>query len=123
MFIEWKIIIAVEGVTLKNQYRILFLSHASFATGFVVGSHHLSNELQKQGHEVFHVSSPVTPLHIFRGSIPRKKLKASFISFNKNGWGVIDYIPLVPFPYGRADFLDKINNLFILLYFKIKKNP
>ena len=35
---------------------------------FVVGSHHLATAFAARGHEVLHVSAPVTPAHLLRAT-------------------------------------------------------
>jgi glycosyltransferase involved in cell wall biosynthesis len=44
--------------------RILFLSHTALGGPFVVGSHHLSKAMAGMGHEVVHLSPPITPAHL-----------------------------------------------------------
>lgn len=46
--------------------KILFLSHTPAGGDFVVGSHHLAKAYSDAGHEVVHLSPPVTPAHLFR---------------------------------------------------------
>ncbi|MFT6836252.1 MAG: teichuronic acid biosynthesis glycosyltransferase TuaH [Francisellaceae bacterium] len=100
--------------------RILLLSHASLATGFVVGSHQLARQFCIQGHEVYHVSSPVSLLNLFKSSTGLQKLKVAL--FQKNvideHWLVKDHIPFLPFPLGYSDILDRINAIFIKHYIK-----
>lgn len=106
---------------LKKQ-KVLFLSHASLSTGFVVGSHQLGKCFSSKN-VVYHVSSPVTPFHIFRGKTGRSKLKNSLSPKQNENFGFTDFIPLVPFPYGISGVLDYLNNVFVFLYFKIFKIP
>ncbi len=106
---------------LKKQ-KLLFLSHASLSTGFVVGSHQLAKCFSSKN-DVYHVSSPVTPFHVFKGKTGRSKLKNSLSPKQKENFGFTDFIPLVPFPYGISGVLDYLNNVFVFLYFKIFKIP
>lgn len=46
--------------------RVVFVSHTAAGGVFRVGSHHLSRELARQGHEVTHVSTPVSFAHAAR---------------------------------------------------------
>ncbi len=46
--------------------RIAFLSHTAAGGVFKVGSHHLSREFAAAGHEVAHVSTPVSLAHLQR---------------------------------------------------------
>ena len=106
---------------LKKQ-KVLFLSHASLSTGFVVGSHQLGKCFSLEN-DVYHVSSPVTPFHIFKGKTGRSKLKNSLAPKHKENFGFTDFIPLVPFPYGISGLLDYLNNVFVVIYFKVFKIP
>ncbi|GGO06400.1 glycosyltransferase [Saccharibacillus kuerlensis] len=45
---------------------IMFASHTYMGSPFVVGSHHLSRELEKLGHSVIHVSTPLSPFHLLK---------------------------------------------------------
>jgi teichuronic acid biosynthesis glycosyltransferase TuaH len=100
--------------------KILLLSHASLATGFVVGSHQLARQFCIQGHEVYHVSSPVSLLNLFKSSTGLRKLKVALFQKNviDNHWLVKDHIPFLPFPLGYSGILDKINAIFIKHYIK-----
>jgi hypothetical protein len=46
--------------------RLLFLSHSAETGVFRVGSHHLARELGAAGHDVAHVSTPITLGHLAR---------------------------------------------------------
>ncbi|WP_172256919.1 glycosyltransferase [Saccharibacillus deserti] len=45
---------------------IMFASHTYMGSPFVVGSHHLSREMEKLGHTVIHVSTPLSPFHLLK---------------------------------------------------------
>ncbi|MCQ4085235.1 glycosyltransferase [Saccharibacillus sp. JS10] len=45
---------------------IMFASHTYMGSPFVVGSHHLSREMQKLGHNVIHVSTPLSVFHLLK---------------------------------------------------------
>lgn len=99
--------------------KILFLSHASLTTGFVVGSHQLARQFILQGHDVLHVSSPVSLLNLIKGEDGRAKIKTACSPPNKSEhWGFVDHIPFLPFPYGYQDWLDKINNQWVYRFLK-----
>ena len=95
--------------------KIVFLSHASLGTGFVVGSHQLAKALISSDHTVFHISSPVSLLHVFLG----KKRRDKFFYALKNRtvvhstFGFIDFIPVCLTPMGYANWLDTVNNWLI----------
>jgi teichuronic acid biosynthesis glycosyltransferase TuaH len=81
-----------------------FLSHTAMGGDFVVGSHHLAASLAARGHEVLHVSAPVTPAHLLR-------LRDAFVRRRLARWwrggselrGVRDIVPfsLLPWPLAR----------------------
>ncbi len=105
-----------------KKQNILFLSHASLSTGFVVGSHQLGKCLSPNNF-VFHVSSPVTPFHLLKGKAGISKLYNSFFPKKIDSFGFTDFIPLVPFPYGILRILDYLNDIFVFLYFRVFKIP
>lgn len=72
--------------------RVIFLSHTYIGSPFVVGSHHLSRELRNMGHEVVHVSHPVSLLHLLMGRAKRKKTDGM-----KEG-GILQFSPMLLFP-------------------------
>ncbi|NMO97554.1 glycosyltransferase [Paenibacillus lemnae] len=45
---------------------IIFASHTYIGGPFVVGSHHLAREMDKLGHHVIHVSTPLSPFHLLK---------------------------------------------------------
>ncbi|WP_019555766.1 glycosyltransferase family protein [Thiomicrorhabdus arctica] len=95
--------------------KIVFLSHASLGMGFVVGSHQLAKALITGGHNVFHISSPVSVLHVFLGKQRRQKffyaLKNRTVKHSV--FGFADYIPICLAPMGYAKWLDVMNNWLI----------
>lgn len=102
--------------------KLLFLSHASLTTGFVVGSHQLAKCYSKK-YDLYHVSSPVTPYHFLKGKVGLRKLKGSLFPTFKENFGFTDFIPLVLFPYGVFAWMDKFNDMCALLYFKLFNIP
>ncbi|MDO7908392.1 glycosyltransferase [Paenibacillus sp. JX-17] len=50
---------------------IMFASHTYMGSPFVVGSHHLAREMDKLGHSVIHVSTPLSPFHLLKYSKDR----------------------------------------------------
>ena len=83
--------------------KIAFLSHTAMGGSFVVGSHHLATSLAARGHEVQHVSAPVTPAHVFN-------LGDEFVRARLGRWwrggetlaGVRDVVPFSPLPWPLA---------------------
>lgn len=45
---------------------IVFASHTYMGGPFVVGSHHLAREMKRLGHQVLHMSTPLSPLHLLK---------------------------------------------------------
>lgn len=102
--------------------KLLFLSHASLSTGFVVGSHQLAKCYAKK-YDVYHVSSAVTPYHFLKGKVGIRKLRNSLFPKFKEEFGFTDFIPLVLFPYGVFSWMDKLNDMFAFFYFKLFNIP
>lgn len=83
--------------------KVLFLSHTPGGGPFVVGSHHLSKALADEGHDVLHVSPPVTPAHLLR-------MRESFERERVRRWwnggerlrGVTDVVPASFIPWQLA---------------------
>lgn len=101
---------------------IVFLSHASLGTGFVVGSHQLAKALVLDGHNVYHISSPVSLLHFVLGKERRLKFFYALKNRSKinNSFRFIDFIPICITPMGYCNLLDRINHWFI--DYQIKKH-
>lgn len=77
--------------------RIAFISHTDRESVFKVGSFHLTRELARQGHDVAHISTPISLLHLVKGIDARKKAlleKGPTLSDD----GVVDYIPRTVLP-------------------------
>jgi hypothetical protein len=51
---------------MARKLKIVFASHTYMGGPFVVGSHHLAKELSKQGHDVYHISTPISPFHLLK---------------------------------------------------------
>lgn len=72
--------------------RVLFLSHTARSSSFRVGSHHLSRELARQGHDVAHIATPFSLVHRYakRDQVARRA-EASLGAHSVDG--VTDLIP------------------------------
>ncbi|MDB8558552.1 glycosyltransferase [Turicibacter sanguinis] len=91
--------------------KILFLSHTYIGGNYVVGSHHLAQKMYEKGHEVYHVSTPVTLFHKLLIK-DKKKLdlaKKYTEEINKDD-GVKNLIPLGILPWKLAKFLFIVSN-------------
>jgi len=56
--------------------RIIFLSHTSRQSVFRVGSHHLAREFSRLGHDVAHISNPISVAHLLRFTDPEVRARA-----------------------------------------------
>jgi hypothetical protein len=83
--------------------RIAFLSHTAMGGDFVVGSHHLASALAARGHDVLHLSAPVTPAHVLglRDGFTRRRF-ARFLRGGDIQHGVRDIVPLALLPWALA---------------------
>jgi len=83
--------------------RIAFLSHTAMGGDFVVGSHHLAAALATRGHDVLHISAPVTPAHVLglRHAFTRRRI-ARFLHGGETHHGVRDIVPLALLPWALA---------------------
>lgn len=82
--------------------KIVFLSHTAPSGVFRVGSHHLSREIARLGHEVAHVATPVSLAHVskaMRDDDVRARLRSARAP-RVDGDGVWQFVPLVPAPLG-----------------------
>ncbi|RWZ46604.1 glycosyltransferase [Labedella phragmitis] len=64
-----------------TRHSILFLSHSNVFEHFKVGSHHYAAELARRGHDVFHVSTPISLIHRILG-----RAGSASIDAVKRGW-------------------------------------
>lgn len=87
----------------QRPLKIVFLSHTAATSVFRVGSHHLSREMARAGHEVAHVSTPVSILHALTKRDPdtKARLKASISRRIISPDGVTHIVPIVPVPINR----------------------
>lgn len=82
-----------------------FLSHTAMGGDFVVGSHHLAKAFVARGHEVLHVSAPVTPAHLLRlGDAFVRRRFARWLRGGADISGVRDSVPfsLLPWAFARG---------------------
>lgn len=70
-------------------------------SAFVVGSHHLARQFARAGHDVAHVSTPISPAH--RLAIKHPEIKARFDIWQKGGlWRaerLFEYVPMGLLPW------------------------
>ena len=88
--------------------KILFLSHTPMGGPFVVGSHHLARTLVRLGHQVAHLSPPVTPAHLMlmRSGFERERIRR-WIRGGADFEGVRDLVPASPMPWALARTLGR----------------
>jgi glycosyltransferase involved in cell wall biosynthesis len=68
---------------------------------YVVGSHHLASTLAEKGHEVVHLSSPISPFHVVRwwsDTRVRERLKSWYKGIITTASGVYEGVPLSVIP-------------------------
>ena len=56
---------------MAKKLKIIFVSHTYVGGTYVVGSHHLSAQLREMGHDVLHLSTPVSIFHWFNKNLRR----------------------------------------------------
>ena len=80
-----------------------FLSHTAMGGDFIVGSHHLAKAFVTRGHDVLHVSAPVTPAHLLRlGDAFTRRRFARWMRGGSDFAGVRDVVPLSLLPWALA---------------------
>lgn len=77
--------------------KFLFLSHSPQVGVFRVGSHHLSRELAALGHDVAHVSTPITAGHLPRLRQPAVRERARMVR-RHDADGVRHLVAAAPLP-------------------------
>lgn len=84
--------------------KIVFLSHTAPSGVFRVGSHHLSREIARLGHDVAHVATPVSLAHVPKARNDedvRARLRSARAP-HTDADGVWQVVPLVPAPLGSV---------------------
>jgi teichuronic acid biosynthesis glycosyltransferase TuaH len=84
----------------STSKKILFLSHSNRFGAFRVGSHHLSAELARQGHDVYHVSTPVSAAHVVTKRVSPSSRAASRAGWTEQAVGLHDLVPATLAPAG-----------------------
>lgn len=87
----------------RDRLKIIFLSHTAATSVFRVGSHHLSREMARAGHDVAHISTPVSVMHaiIKRDPDTKARLKAALTKRGPDFDGVTHIVPVVPAPLAK----------------------
>lgn len=78
----------------------------------MVGSHQLAKEYAMQGHTVFHISAPITPLHKF-GDKYKSRLKLNQLGVYLYSDGLMNWIPQSLVPWQIAKWIIGTKNLFV----------
>lgn len=98
---------------MTSSLNLVFLSHTARTGVFRVGSHHLARELTRRGHEVAHVSHPVTIAHVGRlaDSDVRARLVGAMRGPAVASDGVVDVAAWSPLPLTAlgSGYLSKAN--------------
>ncbi|CAN5595122.1 hypothetical protein BH09CHL1_BH09CHL1_11300 [soil metagenome] len=80
--------------------KILFLSHSVEGDAIKVGSHHLSREMARLGHDVAHVSTAISlpQLLVRRDATTRSRLSAARNTSKRDEFGRLNTSYIVPIP-------------------------
>jgi glycosyltransferase involved in cell wall biosynthesis len=83
---------------------------------FAVGSHHLARCMAALGHQVVHITVPVTLLHLFK--VGDRTIRARFRNWidggHARGEHLLDYVPFGLFPWAIAERLAVRANMSIV---------
>lgn len=86
--------------------RILLASHTAPGGVFTVGSHHLSRELASLGHQVCHLSTPVSLVHATRLREPEVRRRFALAAGGpRRQSGAMHYLPLTLLPMSAGSRL------------------
>ncbi|MGG4407203.1 glycosyltransferase [Niallia taxi] len=97
--------------------KIVFLSHTHRGSIFKVGSSHLARELEKMGHEILFISTPISFLTIGKSLISsnknrlfelKQKLRLIRGRRENKEINIVDYIPFTFFPYTKLPLSDSL---------------
>lgn len=78
--------------------KIIFLSHTADFGNFKVGSHHLAREFSKMGHEVLHISTPISFPQVITKKSERNRIELSKKDHFIDDFGVIHIVHILPVP-------------------------
>lgn len=78
--------------------KIVMASHTFAGGAFRVGSHYIANGLAELGHDVAHISTPVSRAHLLLGRVAPEKIEAARASAARDAAGVLHAVPLVWLP-------------------------
>lgn len=86
--------------------KIVFLAHTALGGTFVVGSHHLSRSLARDGHRVTHISPPVTLAHLVPALTDRftRERFRRWLAGGRRLDEVTDVVPFSPLPWQLARY-------------------
>jgi glycosyltransferase involved in cell wall biosynthesis len=96
--------------------KILIAAHTPVGGPFVIGSHHLARELGRLGHDVLHISQPVTPLHLARildPSVIHKFRTYTNLPIKREKSDFMDWTPMSLCPGNLAMRLNRRDNLML----------
>ncbi|GAA2986477.1 hypothetical protein GCM10010460_23370 [Microbacterium terrae] len=83
--------------------RILFVSHTDPYGPFRIGSHHLADALARDGHDVVHLSTPISAVHLITRRVSRAKAAATPVD-SVGEAGVRYLVPRTLLPAGIGAF-------------------
>jgi glycosyltransferase involved in cell wall biosynthesis len=79
--------------------KILFLSHTYWDSIFRVGSHHLAAQMAALGHQIFYVSTPISPLHYLKYKALKHKIRSAG-HVREAAANLNTLVPVTPVPAG-----------------------
>jgi len=90
---------------------ILMAEHTHYESVCRVGCHHLAEGFARRGHQVFYISSYLTPLHVLHWMTKKSPATTRrFLNWLSNGkqWSeqLYSYVPFTLFPFTRRPLLD-----------------
>lgn len=83
--------------------KIIFLSHTADFGSFKVGSHHLAREFAKMGHEVMHISTPLSFPQFITKRAERNRIDLAKRKHFIDEFGVIHIVHIIPLPLRLAE--------------------
>lgn len=90
---------AASAALAGRPLRVVFASHTSMGGTFVIGSHHLAREVRRLGHEVVHVSTPVTAAHLIRLQDPEVRRRLRLAARPDRPDDVLNLVPSAVLPW------------------------
>lgn len=105
----------VEKTSQGAKLKVLFLSHSAEGSTIKVGSHHLSREISRLGHDVAHICTPVSSVHLLTRREKKSTARMKLLQQRVRQEGVLHATYKTMFPISlfrqRRRFLATIKSL------------